>query len=217
MKYTLNRNSARISVFAALRLVLRIYCLRFDNRPQQFKANTAPGTMIDIARKWIMVAVLIQVCTYTWANDSARVINTPYEEQKVVFEFYFDHPEKIGTALYWLRAFFHTLMDEPYAYAPDFLDVKVVIHGTELVTLAKKNYAKYKDVVERMRYYSSLGVEFKICALAAKEYDYDQEDFHEFVQIVPNAINEIVHWQSKGYALVTPRVWSKELTIEEIR
>jgi intracellular sulfur oxidation DsrE/DsrF family protein len=109
------------------------------------------------------------------------------------------------------------LMEEPYGYAPEFLNIKVVIHGTEIVALAKKNYEKYKDAVERMRYYAALGVEFKVCGLAAKDYGYVQQDFQEFVHIVPSAITELAHWQLEGYAVIQPQIMSKKFSIEEIR
>ncbi len=92
------------------------------------------------------------------ADSDAQFIQTPYTEQKVIFEFYFDEPWKIGPALYWIRSLMNPLMSAPYNMAPEFLDVKVIIHGTEIVTVAKKNYGKYKDAVERMRYYAQLGV-----------------------------------------------------------
>jgi len=85
------------------------------------------------------------------------------------------------------------------------------------VTVARKNYAKYRDAVERMRYYASLGVEFKVCGLAASDYDYAADAFHGFVDVVPSAITELAHWQLQGYALITPTVVEKRLSIEEIR
>lgn len=158
------------------------------------------------------------LCAQTTIADSgAEMEYTPYTEQKAVFEFYFDHPEKISSGLYWLLGLFHTLNEEPYAIPPDFLDVKVVLHGAEIVTLAKKNYDKYKKVVERIKYYSELGVEFKVCATSAHEFGYKPEDFHEFVQIVPNAITEIVHWQMLGYGLVIPQVLEKHYSVEELQ
>jgi len=147
----------------------------------------------------------------------SRVVQTPYGEQKVVFDFYFDDPAKINSALYWIRSLINPLMDEPYGIAPEFLDIKVVIHGTEIVTVARKNYEKYRDAVERMRYYSSLGVEFKVCGIAAHDYDYATSDFYEFIDVVPSAITELAHWQLQGYALLTPVVMEKHYTIEEIR
>jgi len=150
-------------------------------------------------------------------EGGAEIVDTPYTEQKVVFEFYYDDPVKINSALYWVRSLMMPLIETPYDYIPDFLSLKVVIHGTELVTLAKKNNAKYHDAVERMRYYASLGVEFKVCNLAAKDYGYLPKDFYEFVQVVPSAITEIAHWQLEGYALITPQVLEKKFTIDEIR
>jgi len=153
----------------------------------------------------------------TQAEDSAQFVQTPYEEQKVVFDFYFDEPSKIATALYWLRSLINPMTEEPYNIAPDFHDIKVVIHGTEIVTVVKHNYQKYKNIVERMRYYAEFGVEFKVCALAAKDFEYQLEDFHEFIDVVPSAITEIAHWQLKGYALIAPKVPEKKYSIEEIR
>jgi uncharacterized protein len=101
--------------------------------------------------------------------------------------------------------------------APELMSIKVVIHGTEIVTLAKKNYDKYRDAVERMRYYAGLGVEFKVCGLAAHDYGYRPEDFQDFVQVVPSAITELAHWQMQGYALITPVVLEKKFSVEAIR
>jgi len=147
----------------------------------------------------------------------SKAVETPYSEQKVVYDFYLDNPQKINAALYWIRSLINPLMDEPYGMAPEFLDIKVVIHGTEIVTVARKNYEKYRDAVERMRYYASLGVEFKVCGLAAADYGYDTDDFYEFIEVVPSAITELAHWQLQGHALITPNVLEKKFSIEEIR
>lgn len=144
-------------------------------------------------------------------------VQTPYEEQNVMFEFYFDDPQKIHSALYWIRALMNPLMDAPYNQAPEFMNIVVVIHGTEIVTVAHKNYEKYKDAVERMRYYSDLGVKFKVCGLAAQDYGYSVNDFYAFIDVVPSAITELSHWQQQGYSLIVPVVKDKKFTIEEIR
>ena len=150
-------------------------------------------------------------------HKSSRVVQTPYSEQQVVYDFYFDNPAKIATALDWIRSLMNPLMDDPYNLAPEFLDIIVVIHGTEIVTLARKNYERYQDTVERMRYYASLGVKFKVCGIAAHDYGYETTDFYEFVEVVPSAITELAHWQLQGYALITPTVMEKKFLIEEIR
>ncbi len=151
------------------------------------------------------------------AQAGGRYVAPPYAPAKAVFDIYLDDPAKLGSALYWVRALLNPLVEAPYGYAPEDLNIVVVIHGTEIVTVAKKNEAKYRDVVERMRYYASLGVAFKVCGEAAADYGYGLKDFQDFVEVVPNAITELVHWQQQGHALVLPQIMSKRFSVEEIR
>jgi intracellular sulfur oxidation DsrE/DsrF family protein len=160
---------------------------------------------------------LVAAFTAGGAEAAARVVDTPYGAQKVVFDFYLDDPGKMATALFWVRSLVNPLMGSPYDYPPEALRVVVVIHGTEIVTLARKNYARYKDVVERMRYYAGLGVKFKVCGIAAHDYGYRPADFYDFVDVVPSAFAELAHWQMQGYGLIIPRVPERKFTTDEIR
>jgi len=164
----------------------------------------------------LLLAILL-VCTTALADEKAKFVQTPYTAQKVVFDFYFDRPDKINSALYWVRSLMNPLLDSPYDFAPEDLHIIVLIHGTEIVTVAKNNYVKYKVAVERMRYYAELGVEFRVCGLAAEDYGYSIDDFQSFITLTPSAMTEIVHWQMQGYGIVTPRIMEKTLSIEEIR
>jgi intracellular sulfur oxidation DsrE/DsrF family protein len=161
--------------------------------------------------------------TTAWLALAATVhaagtrVQTPYAPAKTVFEFYLDDPQKIGSALYWVRSLMNPLMEAPYGYAPEDLDVVVVIHGSEIVTVATKNEAKYQDAVDRMRYYADLGVKFKVCGEAAEEFGYGVKDFQDFIEVVPNAITELAHWQQQGYGLIVPQVREKRFAIESIR
>jgi len=172
-----------------------------------------------MARYFLLVILLISGFSAPSMAAPAKFITTPYSnEQKVVFDFFLDDPNKINSALYWLKALIDPLLATPYNTSPDDIKIKVVIHGTELVTLAKHNYQKYRDAVERMRYYHDLGVvEYKVCDYAARDYGYTLEDFQDFVQVVPSAIAELAHWQNHGYVLITPQIQEKIYTIDEIR
>ncbi len=161
---------------------------------------------------------LLLLCSATAAAaEGARFVQTPYGEPKVVYDFYFDHPEKISSALYWIRSLMNPLSEAPYNMAPELMNIVVVIHGTEIVTVAKKNYDRYSDAVERMRYYADLGVKFKVCALAAQDFGYGVKDFQDFIEVVPSAFAELVYWQQQGYALISPQVLSREVSTEDIR
>ena len=134
-----------------------------------------------------------------------------------MFDFYLDDPQKIGSALYWVRSLMNPLMEAPYNYSPEDHKIVVVIHGTEIVTVAKRNEAKYQDAVDRMRYYAGLGVKFKVCGQAAADFGYRVEDFQDFIEVVPNGITELAHWQQQGYALIVPKVMEKTIDTESIR
>lgn len=164
-----------------------------------------------------VVIFSLLLITVSTVEGASKYVETPYGEQKVVFDFYFDEPAKVASALYWIRSLMNPLNEAPYNIAPEFLDIKVIIHGTEIVTVAKKNYRKYHDVVERMRYYADLGVQFKVCALAAEDYHYSNADFHDFIQVVPSAITELAHWQLQGYAVIVPQILPKKFSVDEIR
>ncbi len=153
-----------------------------------------------------------------YSQKPAEFIDTPYaDEQKFLFEFFLDDPNKIHSALFWLRSYMNTLMAEPYALAPEFMNIIVLIHGTEIVTLAKKNYPQYQSAVKRMIYYEQLGVEFRVCGDAANDFGYKPEDFYSFVKIIPNSMAEMAHWQNQGYALIRPLVFEKKFSVDDIR
>jgi intracellular sulfur oxidation DsrE/DsrF family protein len=150
-------------------------------------------------------------------QGQARFVQTPYAEPKAVFDIYLDHPAKMGSALYWLRSFINPLTEAPYSLFNEDMKVVVVMHGTELVTVARKNEAQYEEVVQRMRYYADQGVKFKVCGLALKDFGYTLVDMQDFIEVTPSAISELVHWQNQGYGLITPVVTEKKLNIEAIR
>jgi hypothetical protein len=162
-----------------------------------------------------LLALVLCLVVSLPARAEATFVQTPYAPPRVVFDFYLDDPAKMGAALYWIRALALPLSQPPYEFNPE--TIKVVIHGTELVTVARKNEGKYKEFVERMRYYAELGVEFKVCLLAMGDYGYSLQDMQDFVQAVPSAPAELVHWQHQGYAVLTPQVMDKKHSIESIR
>lgn len=158
---------------------------------------------------------ILMVAIVTPARGEATFVDTPYASPRVVFDIFLDDPHKLGSALHWLRSLILPLSVPPYNYDP--ATIKVVLHGTELVTLAKKNQGKYQELVDRMRYYADLGIEFKVCRLAMEDYGYGVKDMQDFVQVVPSAIVDLAHWQNQGYALLVPQILDKKFAIEDIR
>ncbi len=165
--------------------------------------------LVALMGLWLGFSVPVQA--------AGKWVATPYAPAKVMFEFYLDHPQKIGSALFWVRSLMNPLQAAPYNYSPEDLSIVVVIHGTEIVTVATKNEAQYQEAVDRMRYYAGLGVSFKVCGQAAEDFGYALDDFQDFIEVVPNAMTELAHWQQQGYALIIPQIKSKTVDIESIR
>lgn len=153
----------------------------------------------------------------TGALAQARVVQTPYKNPKALVDIYLDDPARLGAALYWVRSLVNPLTEAPYSMFAEDMSIIVLMHGTEIVTLARKNQARYEEVVQRMRYYADMGVKFKVCGLALQDYGYRPDDLHDFVEVTPSAITELMHWQNQGYALIPAVVQDKKFSIDQIR
>lgn len=177
--------------------------------PRRFNTDTALACCLAALAGMALLAPSAQA--------QARFVQTPYKNPKALFDIYLDNPAKMGAALYWLRSFMNPLTEAPYSLFNDDMSVIVVLHGTELVTVAKQNEDKYESVVQRMRYYADQGVKFKVCGLALQDFGYTLADMQDFVEVTPSAMTELVHWQNQGYGLITPVVTDKRFSIEDIR
>jgi len=166
---------------------------------------------------FLKALLLTSVLFMNTAHAQAKFVQTPYENPKVLMDIYLDDPKKLGAALYWLRSLVNPLTEAPYSMFAEDMSIIVLMHGTELVTMARKNEARYQEEVQRMRYYAGVGVKFKVCGLALQDFGYSANDLYDFVEVTPSALTELVHWQNKGYALVTPQVNEKKFSNEQLR
>ena len=157
----------------------------------------------------IKILSLFLLLSLAFSQPHGKFVQTPYQKPfKVVYELFFDHPEKLRPALVWISNVIFVLTKPPYNFSPEDIDIVVVSHGRELPVFAIKNRDQYADMVERMENLSMYGVKFKVCKMAAEQiYGLSEKDFYPFVELVPSAITEIIHWQLQGYALMIPQVF----------
>jgi len=122
------------------------------------------------------------------------------KQLKVVWDFNFVDPKAVGGVFNNVNA----LLKATAEFGPHEIEpVKVVIvtHGPELVVFAKKNYAKYKDIVDRAASFAKQGVRFEACRNAARVEGFGPEDLYGFVTVVPAGPYALAYWQAKGYSL----------------
>lgn len=124
------------------------------------------------------------------------------KQLKVVWDWSFKDPNEVGISMNFLGA----LLRATSEFGPTEIDpIKVVVvsHGPEVVVFAKKNYAKYKDIVDRAASFAKQGVRFEICRNDAAALGYKPEDLHGFTHVIPAGPYALVYWQNKGYAYVS--------------
>jgi len=122
------------------------------------------------------------------------------KQLKVVWDFNFTDPKAVAIVFNYVNA----LLRATAEFGPHEIDpIKVVIvsHGPELVVFARRNYEKYKDIVDRAASLSKQGVRFELCRNAATFLGFAAEDLHGFVTLVPPAPYALAYWQAKGYTL----------------
>ena len=123
------------------------------------------------------------------------------KQLKAVYDFYFPDPKSVPLVLSSIASLMaQTAEFGPHEFEP--LKIVVVSHGPELVVFAKRNYAKYKDIVDRAASLAEQGVKFEICRGAAASLNFVPEDFYGFTTVVPSGPYALTYWQMKGYGLI---------------
>ncbi len=123
------------------------------------------------------------------------------KQLKVVWDFDFADPKAVGMVFNNLAALLRAVND----YGPKEIDpIKVVIvsHGPEVVVWDRRNYAKFKNIVDRAASFAQEGVHFEVCRNDAKALHLEPKDLYGFITVIPAGPYALAYWQAKGYALM---------------
>ncbi len=92
------------------------------------------------------------------------------------------------------------LLQNIYNNNPFEASIILVIHEGAIPLFAKAESGN-KDLMKRANSFV-MGeiIQFRICRASAKQQGFDDQDFHEFIQMVPMADAEIIQLQNSGYA-----------------
>lgn len=137
---------------------------------------------------------------YGKAKFSAYADIDSVKQLRTVWDFNFQEPKAVGMVFNNVAALLQATSD----FGPREIEpVKVVIvsHGPEIVVFDRKNYGKYKEIVDRAASFAKQGVRFEICRNAAAAQGIVPEDLHGFVTVVPAGPYALAYWQAKGYSL----------------
>lgn len=91
------------------------------------------------------------------------------------------------------------LVDRPRSQGEEPL-VSLVLHGPEVEFFALKNYAQYRDVVDRAAKLAALGaVDISICRTRMREYGIEPEQVPSFLRQVPFGPAEVERLLEQGF------------------
>lgn len=122
------------------------------------------------------------------------------KQLKVVWDFNFQDPQAVGKVFNNLSALLRAVAEfGPHEIEP--IKVVVVSHGPEIVVFDKKNYGKYKEIVDRAASFAQQGVKFEVCRNAAAAQGIAPENLHGFTTVVPAGPYALAYWQAKGYTM----------------
>jgi uncharacterized protein len=124
---------------------------------------------------------------------SARVIDTEYKPQKVVYDVAVDSVKKLTSVLD--RA---SYLSKITGADPFDSSIVLVLHGNEINFFAIKNYQKHKALMQRAQSLVQGEVlKIRMCRIAAQGHGYEAEDIQGFVEMIPMGDAEIIRLQNE--------------------
>lgn len=118
---------------------------------------------------------------------------------KTVWDFNFQNPAMVGVVFNNLAAFIKAVDTYgPHSFKP--WKIVVVSHGPEVVVWDRRNYQKFKAIVDRAHSFAQEGVRFEICRNDAAALGLKPRNLYGFLKVIPAGPYALAYWQNKGYA-----------------
>lgn len=126
----------------------------------------------------------------------AKVLDIEYEPQKVVYDLSSGDRKDLVSVLDRVGYLYKLYGSDPFDSS-----IVVVIHGGAIPFFAIDEFKKNKGIMQRAQSLTvGTSIEFRMCHAAARLLNYEPNDIHGFVTMVPMADAEIVRLQRDGYA-----------------
>ena len=140
--------------------------------------------------------LILTLLTLGYAGLVVANVQSVYSPSKVIYDFSDPNPEVLGHMLD--RA---NLLQK--IYQDDIFEASIVfvIHEDAIPLFVKEPKRSYSDLMIRAKsLVQGEIIQFRLCEASASMQGFKQQDFHDFVSIVPMADAEIVKLQQQGYA-----------------
>jgi intracellular sulfur oxidation DsrE/DsrF family protein len=133
------------------------------------------------------------------ADDSvtAKINPAPKKPKRYLFSVTLHTQEEIDAMLSRAETLSKNLRQQS---KKDHAGIALVLHGPEIEMFTRKNYGKFRQLVDKAaRLDSEAIIEIKVCRTAMGDLDIKKEDLPEFVEIVPYGPDEEDRLLRQGY------------------
>jgi intracellular sulfur oxidation DsrE/DsrF family protein len=148
----------------------------------------------------LLICLLLPASLSLAAEDNvpwgqSKLDEVAYKPQKVVYDVAISSVSNLTSVLDRI-----SYLNNVYEADPFESSIVVVLHGSEIPFFAIKNYAQYKDLMDRAESLTNNGnIRFRMCKQAAQGHGFKPEDIHGFVEMVPMADAEIIRLQQEEH------------------
>lgn len=126
----------------------------------------------------------------------AEVLDIEYEPRRVVYDLTTGDKDKLSHVLDQIVYLYKLYQSDPLGSS-----IVVVIHGDAIPYFAIDDFSQNEETMRRAQSLTvGTSIEFRMCRAAARLLDYEADDIHGFVYMVPMADAEIARLQHDGYA-----------------
>jgi intracellular sulfur oxidation DsrE/DsrF family protein len=159
-----------------------------------YRLHQALATLLRSLTAGAIVIALLPLAAA--ADKSITDPSAPDNDKRYLFKVTLHSQDEIDSMLTRAEMLSKSLTLKP----KDSAGIALVLHGPEIEMFTKKNYGKYRKLVDKAaRLDSNSVIEIKICRTAMRDMKIRKEDLPAFVEIVPYGPDEEKRLLREGY------------------
>jgi intracellular sulfur oxidation DsrE/DsrF family protein len=148
----------------------------------------------------LLIAVFLFSATSTFAQEKPNFDSKLPDKIKAVFDWTLEDPKDSEMAVNFISNFIKAF--DEFNPMGEY-SLAIVSHGPKALIFSKKNYEKYKNVVDRLNSMTkSYNLKIYVCRNIIKALGLKEEDLQPFITIVPAGVVELAKLQEEGYKLI---------------
>ncbi len=144
----------------------------------------------------LLLLFLVPACSFAGEPGAATAIPIPDKNGRYLFSVTLHTEKEIESLLARAESLSRSLKSRKKNHA----GIALVLHGSEIAMFNKKNYRKFRNIVDKAARLDANDVlEIKVCKTLMDDMNIREEDMPSFVEIVPYGPEEEDRLLRQGY------------------